>query len=273
MSLTSVIHTKEMRELFKNEFTRPKGKLSAEIKASPLTKNYSMVGTAFDYLLRFGLKYHNPKSETKRWVAETAVELATECEGETCIKKMTASLQFAKSSYARFLKTGTIGDEILKSSILLAQLDPYYRAGMVNEDIIGVVNELDIRDLRNMISLVDFDKFKSPTILLNPTFNEGSSLVGGADADLVIGNQIVDIKTIKEIGVTSDMFNQIIGYYTLAYIGGIGSNKLDVSNITEVGFYFSRYGIKHMYSVSDVINPSTFPKFVDRFKSEVRNVR
>jgi len=64
MSLTSVIHTKEMRELFKNEFTRPKGKLSAEIKASPLTKNYSMVGTAFDYLLRFGLKYHNPKSET-----------------------------------------------------------------------------------------------------------------------------------------------------------------------------------------------------------------
>ena len=70
MSLTSIIKTKEARELFANEFKKPKGKILGEIKAPPLTNHYGLVGTAFDYLLRFCLKYHYPESKDLAWVAD-----------------------------------------------------------------------------------------------------------------------------------------------------------------------------------------------------------
>jgi hypothetical protein len=43
-----------------------------EIKAPPLTENWSVVGTAFDYLLRFYVEHHNEISSTwrLRWVAD-----------------------------------------------------------------------------------------------------------------------------------------------------------------------------------------------------------
>lgn len=63
MSLISFIKNKEVRELFANEFKKPRGKIAGEIKAPPLTNHFGMIGTAFDYLVRFYLKYHNPKAK------------------------------------------------------------------------------------------------------------------------------------------------------------------------------------------------------------------
>lgn len=62
MSLTSILsdrNNQELRDKFKTEFLTPSFKLKAELKAPPLTTNYGIIGTAFDYLLRFYLQYHN----------------------------------------------------------------------------------------------------------------------------------------------------------------------------------------------------------------------
>lgn len=56
MSLTSFIKNKEVRELFTNEFKKPRGKIIGEIKSPPLTNYFGMIGTAFDYLMRFYYK-------------------------------------------------------------------------------------------------------------------------------------------------------------------------------------------------------------------------
>ncbi|MEA2003750.1 MAG: hypothetical protein U9O53_02195, partial [archaeon] len=230
------------------------------------TNHYGMIGTAFEYLMGFNLKYHNPDVQEKTWVAEASCIL-TEV-NPSVHKKAVNNLNFAKDAYSEFLKDGVFNKDILKGTILLAQLDPIYRAGHIDENM-GVVDNNDIQDLRNLISLVNIEDFKVDSYcLLNPTFGEGSVLVGGADADLVIDNQMIDIKTTKKLEVTRKMFNQIIVYYILGYIGGIGAEKIDISNIDKIGFYFSRYEIKYMYDVKDIINFDSLPYFIDILKEK-----
>jgi hypothetical protein len=62
MSLTSSLRIKEVKEAFASEFEKPKLKLDWKIKVPPGTTNYALVGTAFDYLMRFYLERLNLNS-------------------------------------------------------------------------------------------------------------------------------------------------------------------------------------------------------------------
>jgi len=73
MSFTSFINQTEVREKFQEQFPKPRFNIKKELLFPPLTKNYTEVGMAFDYLFRFGLKRNNPKAVERRWVAELAL--------------------------------------------------------------------------------------------------------------------------------------------------------------------------------------------------------
>ena len=107
--------------------------------------------------------------------------------------------------------------------------------------------------MRNLILTVPEDVFNAKEVcILNPTFNEASRLVGGADADIIIDDILIDIKTVKYLKLSRPDFNQLIGYYILY----------------KIGIYFSRYGYLHIINLVDVINNNTFPEFIERFKEE-----
>jgi len=237
------------------------------MKAPPLNKKYSTIGTAFDYLMQFHLKYHNPDAITTKWVAEEACEKMEFLESVEYYTKAKNDLDFAKAAYNKFFEDGILTDDLIKSSMMLAHLDIYYRAGRDYYDKAIPIESDDIQDLKNLINNVDFDKFKAQKhCILNPTFNEGSYLVDGADADLVIDNMMIDIKTTKNLSVTRDIFNQVVGYYILAVIGGIGDKKIDASTIDKIGVYFSRHGILHLYDVNDIIEFETLPETIEQLK-------
>ena len=75
MSLTSLLKNKDVKDAFKQEFKMPAVKFQADLLAPPLTNHYGLVGTAFDYLLRFHMKTLNPKAIEKRWVSESSLSL------------------------------------------------------------------------------------------------------------------------------------------------------------------------------------------------------
>ena len=75
MSLTSFLQIPNIRSEFTTTFPFQAPKLSGELLAPPQTKNYSLIGTAFDYLLRFHLERLNPNTLKKPWIAEEGVEL------------------------------------------------------------------------------------------------------------------------------------------------------------------------------------------------------
>ena len=238
MSLTTFLKNRDVKEEFARQFPKPRFSLKKEILAPPITKHYSLVGTAFDYLMRFYLKHLNPDAITKRWVAELSISHplspllknviidattheVIEFTETKDTQKAKHIIEKAKMVYSNYLSSGEVTDELIESALLLAQLDPIFRAGFVDENI-GTIDEGDVADLRNLISIVNPEAFRAQELcMLNPTFGEGSRLVGGADADLLIDDALIDIKTTKSLKLSRDYFNQLIGYYTLFKIGGV----------------------------------------------------
>ena len=266
MSLTSFLKNKDVQEKFKVEFDIPIFELNGELKASPLTKNYSLMGTAFDYIMRFYLKRENPMSVTKDWVAENAIEFIQD---KKLKKKAQLIIKEAKVNYKKYLKNGNMTDEIIRTCICLAQLDPIYRASYIDEEM-GEVSELDIQDMKNCFALIKLPQFRAKKIcLLNPTFGKASGLVGGADTDLVIDDTLIDIKTTKFLILNRDHFNQIIGYYFLYLIGCLDGAPKE-HKINNIGIYFSRYGLLYIFPVEKVILKEKVRPFIKWLKNRAK---
>ncbi len=124
----------------------------------------------------------------------------------------------------------------------------------------------DVADLRNLISIVNLDTFKAKELcVLNPTFGEASKLVGGADADLVIDNMLIDIKTTKSPKLTRDHFNQLLGYYVLLKIGGV-DNVPNTPTIESIGIYYSRHAELVPIPIRNVVDEKSLPSFIEWFK-------
>jgi hypothetical protein len=273
MSLTSFLKCKDVREKFSIEFPHQKFKVESQ-PSLPLTTHYGLVGTAFDYLLRFYMSHLNENALCFPWVAEYVLnELESEFlappetpkeyeERQKKIKTIETIIDQAAWRLQAFLKTGKLKDDLIRSSLLLAQIDPIYRAGYWDPNL-GTVDDQDIQDLRNLISLIDPEIFRAQVCILNPTFGEGSRLVGGADVDLVLDDVMIDVKTTKNPSFKKEYLHQLIGYYTLYKIGGITGLGQE-HEIKRLGIYFSRYGYFHAIQVCDLIS-DRFPKFLQWF--------
>jgi len=286
MSLTKFLENKDVKEKFSQEFPKPKFDLKKEIIAPPITKHYSLVGTAFDYLMRFYIMHLNPNAKTQRWVAEHSVDLLFNKTNKWLknpdeIKDWNPSymelaskgveiVKQARRNLSDYIESGKISDQLIKSAIMLAQLDVIYRAGFMDENI-GVVDKGDLNDLRKLISIVNPDLFKARNICIcNPTFGEASLLVGGADVDLLIDDTLIDIKTIKSLELDRDAFNQLVGYYILFKISGIGSPP-SKPKIERLGIYYSRYGELYTIPIKTVIDEDKLPSFLEWFKRRAAN--
>jgi len=281
MSLTKFLKEKDVKRKFQEFFPKPRFTVKKEILAPPLTENYSLVGTAFDYLLRFFIEYSYEQTISNKWVAENSLKLleitieTIQKQGEQdkqkvnfikeCYSQVDKIILDAKKNHSEFLSNGQIIEKLLESTLLLAQADIIYRANIIDENL-GKINKDDVKDLKNLISLVNLNNFKlKNTCFLNPHFGKASNMVGGADADLIIDDMLIDIKTTKILEMKREVYDQVIGYYTLYRIGGI--NGMSENNeIKKLGVYFSRYGYLHLYDIEDMIDETKFPEFIDWFK-------
>lgn len=275
MSLTSFISIPEVNKKFTEEFPTPPIESKPKILCLPKTTHYGLVGTAFDYLLRFYIKYHNPSAFTSRWVADSAVELIKKI--PELFTKTSSILQHCKEIYEGYLKSGEMNDEVIKSTIYLAQLDPIFRAGKIDKKL-GVVDKEDIEDLNALICNVEPRTFKAKKLCaLNPTFGEGSILVGGADADLLIDDTLIDVKTTKYFKLEKSYYHQLIGYYILFKIGGITRHEAGRMfryrgnlEIKKLGIYFSRHGYLLTIPIEAVLKSTNFEDFTKWFESKAK---
>ena len=76
----------------------------------------------------------------------------------------------------------------------------------------------------------------SRTVSYNPTFGEASMMVGGADADLLVGTTLVEIKTTVKWGYMWADAAQLVGYYVFAAMVG------EPWPISRLAIYRSRFG-------------------------------
>jgi len=273
MSLTSYLtdpNHQALKTKFKTEFPFPGFTNKDELIASPLTKNYGIIGTAFDYLLRFYLQFHNKDNciVNDEWVAYIGYEGIRHVWKKDKIETLKLSKRFsqAKKRHQLFLETGNLTDELISDTLFLAKLDLYVRSRLIAPDIF-IESKLDIEDLRNLYNGINSSVFATTEkCFLNPHFGDGSALVRGADADFILGDTLIDVKVTKNLKIEREYFNQIIGYYILSLIGKINF-EYSGNIIKNVGIYFARHGLLWKLPVSSLGNDKKIEDFKNWFVS------
>jgi len=229
-------------------------KSSKNCVACPKTKNYSLIGTAFDYLVRSELKRLYPNAIENKFIAESSIALVEQnikeygyyqAKNERIGKKELDAMRSIERKYKEermlFIKSGNLTNSFIETTIRFARMDVIFRAG-IYDDVEKNVDPLDIEDLRALYNLIPegLKKSASNNIILNPNFGFASLEVGGADADLIIDSKIIDIKTTKEMRLDAYSWSQIVGYLILA--DEVREIEKNFPVIERIGIYFSRYG-------------------------------
>jgi hypothetical protein len=263
MSLTSFLKRPDVLERFR--VVRPKfpRMIPSPIRVTPKRERNHIVGMGFDYLLRMELKRRAPWAICKHWVAENAAvaffvdvpdekTLMARFPGKdlrAVMKKMeetTAQIvNDARHEYAAYCNQAepTQADKrrMAHHSLRLAHVEVLFRARVDNADSEFFAEPVasDIQELLDLLDIVPFDRLIDATLLLNPSFGAASRLIGG-DADLIVGEDLIDIKTTKSSVCISTSLDQLLGYYLLARIEWVRAGKFP--RISRAGFYFSRQG-------------------------------
>jgi hypothetical protein len=248
--------------------------------APPLTTNYRIVGAAFDYLLRFHVERLNPSADAKGWVAANGL-LFLRGERPNVFQVAHDYFTHARHHYQQYIQDGIVTDDLLADTLRLAHLDIAFRAGSdkFDEAKFRSPDDRDVSDLRALLGAVREEDFTAQKAChLNPTFGTASSLVGGGDADLLIDNKLIDIKTTKNLVLQREHFHQLIGYYVLTALGGVdlkaGENVNYMNEICEVNrlcIYYSRHAFLYSMSLSELIDPAALPSFIEWFLKSASN--
>lgn len=306
MSLTLFLNLPDVKEKFKQEFQMPEFDYRGEILAPPVSKNFMLVGTAFDYLLRFHIRYLNQKFSPyheiieSEWVAEQALKrlrylylsdsitisgIEENDSGKplhadkVMLLRKVADVIFRAKLYADdYVRTGIISDDLYECALILANLDEVVRSSTINNDFF-LYDKKDIVDLKHLYSVVNDDFFKAKYYcILNPSFGMASRLVGGADADLIIDDTLIDIKTTKNLAFTRKYFNQLMGYYVLFKMRNCTIDGLEHKPwVKNLGVYYSRFGYLFTFPIKPIISSKALIEFQkwfrDRAKKEFSNLK
>lgn len=234
MSLTGFIKQRDVAARIR-PFRPPVRPVDRPLRVPNRSGDPALVGTAFDYLLRIDLKRRCPHATEYRWVAEKSVDMLRSPNH----RKAERAVFQARDTYREYLASPE-PDQALKQQmahrcVTLAKLDAYYRRGELDGTYTTAPNAM-VDELVALLDIVPFNLLAHPTsLLLNPTFGEASIMVGGADADLITGDMLVDVKTVKAFDVTGETLDQLFGYFLLARRAGIAA-------VGRAGVYFSRHG-------------------------------
>lgn len=264
-------------------------RIRESLKVSPRTKRYALVGSAFDYLLRFELQRRAPHAHARRWSAENAAEILSLLDEEQQIKlpkgklrkleniimehrlDIEAVISLAKKAVAAYVKNSTPSAddlrEIASQALQLAKYEPLCRAGKV-DPLMFVESQPedgpDVNDLLDLVAIVPFNELiHDKVVLLNPAFGESSASVGGADADLIVGNMLVEFKVTKKMELETRTLDQLLGYFILARRERVA--KPSFPEIDRVGVYLARHGILWTMATRDWTEQSRFAEIEDWF--------
>lgn len=290
MSLTSFIDIPDVSSRLK--LLRPKSarKFDVPLKAESRTNHYMLVGTAFDYFLRFELQRRVPHAISERWVAEYAPDIIlrkTDRGGMISMPlpepwidaaemqdRARQTIEAAKKAVAGYIKEEAPDQirqrDLAGHAIRLAKLDSVFRANYLDISFEEVDPE-DVQDLLDMLAIVPFESFLSKEVLLlNPNFKESSHLVGGADCDLITGDLLVDFKVTKKNEIQVKFLDQVLGYLLLAR----RQRHVDQTfpTINKLGLYFCRHGYLWTMGVATWTEHPQFLEIEEWFFKHAREV-
>jgi hypothetical protein len=222
--------------------------------------------------MRFCIAASNPGLIADQpWIAEIALEVIEE--ERDCLPKglsldqATKGVARARQLYGEFLASRTFTRPLARAALFLAALDCAYRNGPETVSVGYLRGPLhaETNDCLNLVRAINREMIAAKQrVALNPSFGEASSLVGGADADFVIDDTLVDIKTTKYFQITPAMIHQLVGYrIMLAACELYGSTAQGAPAITHGAIYFSRHATLERFRYLDLIDRQDFLRLAE----------
>ncbi len=264
MSVTSLLLCRDVVERLKPLRPPPPRKLAVPIKVVAKSARRSMIGTAFDYILRFEIQRRAPHAADERWVAQHGALMV----GPDAI----AAVETVRATYQQYIRTPNPSTaeraEIARCAIRLARFDPVFRAFAVDKSMFDDPDPADVEELLELLRIVPFEEFFDNPILLNPTFGAASSLARGADVDLIAGDFMVDIKVTSKGSVSARWLDQMLCYFLLARLHR--SADPSFPEIRRAGLYFARHAHLCEWPVSVWTENSAFAALVPWFSERCK---
>lgn len=237
-------------------------------------------GVAFDYLARFLIaqKVKDYKDDAlSELVAEKVFEktsirwLGYEAERVEGLNWYRSILEEVSEAIA---EDRVLSQRVLEICVLLGKIEQEKRGGRTQNPKFEITEEDGevVQDLK-LLADVFVEKFlplieENSVIVFNPTFGEGSWMVGGADADIYIDGVIYDFKVHSESKWRIADARQLMGYFILDSIAKDAKdsrNMLKESQVNKVAIYSARYGEVFYYD----LGKCAFDK-IQKVKAEIR---
>lgn len=157
MSVVELLNSREVCGLLDSVMPPLEHRITVPMIAPPVTNHYPLVGTAFDYAIRFELqrRYPYPYVCAKPWVSESAVNLIN----ARLRRHVNKILGAAKADFQRYITCRTPDKTARRAmaahAIRLAKIDAIYRAGFVDPTM-DVADPGDVRDVLQLLSKVPY---------------------------------------------------------------------------------------------------------------------
>lgn len=170
-------------------------------------------------------------------------------------------LETATQAMETFIDGKRSLESIAKDALFMARLDLVYRVTSIHvadyyfEEVEGRTYfrlptaqsnadlEQNITACANLFAS-QIQSMRMTTVQCNPAFGRYSEAVGGADADFIIDQTLVDAKSTNKLAYRTDMMAQILAYAAMA-------KALDIP-VERVGLYFARFGVWMILSLSEL---------------------
>lgn len=299
MSLTSQLKNVDTELARRLQLFRPKSRPDRKkpLLTPPRSKRYSMVATAFDYLLRFELERVAPHAVTRRWTAEGALDLICYPSANGTLAglgvrvadsdelqagdlprladKARAVIARAKESVydyvAEAMPDPDLRRVVAKHAIRLARLDPVVRTGHLDQEFETAPAE-DVDDLLRMLDVTPVDDLvDSSMLLLDPPLGESAVSLGGTEVSLIAGDLLVDIRIASRSAVQPVLLDQLLAHVLLCR--NRHHRHPEFPDVRRAGLLFPRQGYLWTFDVAEWEEQSGFDEMEKWLREELEGPR
>ncbi|WP_137873778.1 hypothetical protein [Rhodococcus sp. Q] len=264
-------------------------KIAAAASHDGKRPDWPLIGTSIDFRLRLAFSHTAPVPECAQRGYRGLARMARPGGCETLLSDLAAAITKLLAqgpppgAAADAIHSESAEVELIRLCAVAAQLDQLYRNPLLIEKTVLLDDERRIVTLDRAVEQISWfvvDQIRDQVhlsgtglapvrsqfmqALPGPTF-AGSDLIGGADADLLVDDLLLDFKSTHEATTIArrDVY-QLAGYVLLDFD--------DVHEIRRVGVYWTRHGVLRILSTDTFFELLGARKPVDQLRSELRSL-
>jgi len=180
------------------------------------------------------------------------------------VETLVAMHPFVISTTEQYVNDGALTEDLLRATIFLAHIERVFRSTghQLPPDWIEKEYRAEVTELAELYQLIPSNALRARRrCVLNPSFGFASCMVGGADADFVVDDTLIECKTTASSRLDENSLNQVLAYYLLALLDS-NANGMRLADLQRLAIYFARSGYLYSIRVDECLSEEELEKLI-----------